>query len=951
MKKRAQISVFLTIFLALACCSTVNSQDNATLPPQNLHQWGSVTLFNGLPSDAVRAVAQTPDGVLWFGTDSGLARFDGRRVQTVALENTETKKILALEISPAGELWIGTQNGAFRYRSGKAQKIPETQTYAVTAFLFGENAFLATENGVILKLRENAENNFQIEKIPEAPLKDGDNQLLKITSLAQIGDRIIAGTRSRSVLAVEDNRSLSAFSRTRPFFVNALTADRQGKIWLGADADNEGNGFFLLADTTQKISWETDTVLSIEADASGVWLGTNGNGLLRFRGEQLIEHFTFANTASGLRSNTIYAVFVDREGVLWLGTNRGVCRFDAASPFTRVLSGDSNSNFVRALYRAGDGQIYAGTNRGLFVFSEGVWREAGNFSPLAVYTIGEDLQKNLLVGTSAGLLGLDEKQKLPGDLRAVANFQGASYAAIFGRGVVQIENQAQIFSNDAPTALYADRENLWIGTARDGAFVYDGKSVRQEQVFENLRGAAIRKIFRDGANNLWIAGERGLFLYKNNQLENIISDKIVRDVLISGTSLWAAIEGGGILHLKRDEIFGWIHTALNVEQGLPSQKIFALLPLENNLLIGTNRGIVTYAPGNIQPKIIPTRILSQRLHEAEEPAQMIALNYPQNSLLVEVAGLSSRTFPEKFQYGFLLKNSRGEILEKRLSNDSQFAPANLAPGEYIIEARAFNNDLIASEPLQIKFSVGAAPFPQTAVTLGVLLVITLIALIWAVIETIRIRQRNRELAAARFDLANEAERERKRLARDLHDQTLADLRALMLMSDELPVETSRFRAEIEAVSTEIRRICEDLSPSVLENVGLLAALEFLLNHTLENCKFSADAEEESLNFSSNTQMQIYRIAQEVLTNIKHHSDAKCVEMKIEISENREFILTVEDDGASFMPVGNSPKGRGISNIKSRAALINAEIAWRKSEQGGTIFQLKKAILEVTQLKN
>ncbi|MEP7149528.1 MAG: two-component regulator propeller domain-containing protein, partial [Acidobacteriota bacterium] len=48
---------------------------------QNFHQWGSITVFNGLPSDSVRAISQTPDGVMWFGTDNGLARFDGRRVQ------------------------------------------------------------------------------------------------------------------------------------------------------------------------------------------------------------------------------------------------------------------------------------------------------------------------------------------------------------------------------------------------------------------------------------------------------------------------------------------------------------------------------------------------------------------------------------------------------------------------------------------------------------------------------------------------------------------------------------------------------------------------------------------------------------------------------------------------------------------------------------------------------
>src|SRR5687767_5986514 len=49
----------------------------------SLHRWGAVTLFHGLPSDQVRAVAQDAEGVMWFGTDAGLARYDGRRVQSV----------------------------------------------------------------------------------------------------------------------------------------------------------------------------------------------------------------------------------------------------------------------------------------------------------------------------------------------------------------------------------------------------------------------------------------------------------------------------------------------------------------------------------------------------------------------------------------------------------------------------------------------------------------------------------------------------------------------------------------------------------------------------------------------------------------------------------------------------------------------------------------------------
>lgn len=945
-------SAFAVLSLFILCFPpSVYSQPSNESPPiqpaQNFHRWGAVTLFNGLPSDNVRAVAQTPDGVLWFGTDNGLTRFDGRRVSLVALDDSNSNKILALEIAPDGTLWIGAGAGAFRYRSGKFQKIEETKNYAVTAILFAESVFLATENGVVLKLGENGENAFQTEKIPSENLSASDGQPLKITSLARVGDKIVAGTRSRSILVVENNQTFETFSRPRPFFVNALAQDTEGNVWLGADADRAGSGFFVVRNigNLQRIGEGLGNVLTIEPDANGgAWVGTENDGLFRFRAGQQLEHLTFENTAGGLRSDKIYAVFTDREGVLWLGTNRGVSRFDASSPFNQTVSESANGNFVRTLFRTANGRIFAGTNRGLFSLENGNWLEAENFSAKTVYAIGEGSAEQLLIAAPSGLFNSKGSLNLAGDARAVAVFQGASYAAIFGRGVVEIENGRQIFAEDSPTALFADgNEKLWIGTVRDGIFSFDGKQTKREHALDGLRGAAIRKIVRDESGNLWIADERGLVRYRNGELQSVIEGEDIRDVFVKGADVWAATLKSGLVHARFDENFGWLASRLNVEQGLPSEQVFAVLPLGNQLLIGTNRGVAAYAPSAIVPQIIPTRILSQRLYNSDELAEMISLDYPQNSLLVEVAGLSSRTFPEQFQYAFLLKNAAGVTLDKKLSSDAQFAPANLSAGEYRIETRAFNKDLLASAPLVIRFSVARAPFPRTATALGVLLTVALIGLIWAMIERRRIAQKNRELAAARFDLANEAERERRRIAQDLHDQTLADLRQLMLMSDKLPAETSEFRREIELVSTEIRRICEDLSPSVLENVGLAPALEFLLQHTTQNYKFSAAEDlEENLNFKSNVQMQIYRIAQEVLNNVKRHSDAKSVEMKIETSEENEFVLTISDDGAPFNPAENAAKaGRGIANIKSRAALVDAEAVWLKGENGENIFRLKK----------
>ena len=884
----------------------------AAVEAQNLHQWGNIGLFHGLPSDKVNAVTQTNDGVFWFGTENGLARFDGRRVQTIPLEGVT--QIFALATAPDGTLWIGTNNGVFYWQPDKFNFISATRGKQINAILAGERNLVAAQTGELLEVGADSVRQLAVVDVP-------------ITAVATSGEQIYFGTEGRGLFEIRDGLASEFKVSVRPYFINDLVFDASRTLWIAARARPADSGLFKFSANAffSNGGNRLGAVTSLKFDENlELWLGSRDNGVYRFRHGAQIAHFTFENTSGGLRSNQIFDVFVDREGVIWFGTDKGACRFDSRGPLNFGLADDPGGNFVRKLYPLADGRIYAGTNKGLYLFDGEQWQRVEGFAGKSVYAIGQDAQNQMVIGTAND------------NIRSIAGLNGKTYRAVFGKGL--FENEKLIFAHDSLLAMYRDGQKLYLGTVADGLFEFDNGRVRPLEI---LTDNAIREIDGSLEKGLWLATEKGLFCWQNNEIKPVIENIEFRSVLVHDDKIMAGTVNRGLFQLKFDRDFGWMTSNLNVEQGLPSAGVFTIIPIENAHLIGTGKGISRYIVNRQPAGIIANRVISERVHSPQEIAGGINLDFPQNTLAVEVTGISSRTFPESFQYGYVLTNKQEKIVLKKLTKDSQISFENLEPGDYSVEIVAFNQDLVPSAPLKFAFSVAKAPFPWTSTALAVLLLVTVIALVMAIIERRQIVAKNKEIAAARFDLTNEAERERRRIARDLHDQTLADLRKLMLKSDQLPVEAQEFRHEIESVSDEIRRICEDLSPSVLENVGLSAALEFLLSNTVDDYKFSCpDGLEEKFGFSPSVQMQIYRIAQEVLNNIKRHAGAGFVGMRI--TDGEIFRLTIENDGKPFLPdFANLPKGRGISNIKSRAELIEAEIFWENSPDGRTIFSLQK----------
>jgi len=1004
------------VIILLSVAPAVAAQNQSSLAPVNLHQWGAISLFHGLPSDQVRAIAQTPDGLLWFGTDSGLANYDGRRIEKSGFAEVSTARIRTLTVDSSGTLWVGTENGAFRIQSDTITKriepLVETQGKAINAIAIGRDVALVSEQGYIFtySLAAAPRHLATISPQEQPLLNTGANQTpLPLTSIAYANETtMLIGSRGRGLLAIEGNDIKEILSQPRPFFIETIANDADKHLYFGA-RNLRGDGGIYRSDDSQhstRLNVDTGTVTFMRSGTDdNLWVGTAERGVFLIKDGKEVAHFTFENTAGGLRSNNIYTVFVDREGVVWFGTDRGVCRYDPKAMRVESLSANAESNFVRTLFQSSDGLVWSGSNRGLFVRSESQWHEVKFFSGKTIHCLNEDPQGRIYVGTASGLYrGETISRPMPDEyltgsrrfarletttndsIRSLARFQNRMYAATFGRGIERIEETSSVLINGEnsmatlqPVSLFADSDNrLLIGTADAGVRSFDGARITTDDRLAPLSDKAVWSITKTADGSLWFATNKGLFALAQNRLIEVLKEADAKHIIPAlavqdneaANAVWCATAGNGLFKVLLTDSGEPYLAHYDNEQGLPSQKTFALLQARDaanhhSLFIGTNTGIVQYAPGRIAPTVILSRVSSNRIYTEQELQSGIRLEYPQNSLLVDVAAISSRTFPKQFQYAFTLQDEAGKTIMQKFSADSQMVMRDLRSGSYSLICQAFTGDLLASAPAKLNFTVERAPFPFASSALALLLLLALAAIWWGYRQNSKLTRTNttlattnQQLAETRMQLANETETERRRIARDLHDQTLADLRRLMILSDRLPVEENadkavnpgQFRGEIESVSAEIRRICEDLSPSVLENVGLAAALEWALTNAVsqlpEDKKFSYEFNceeglEEHLHLAPVMQIHLYRIAQEVLNNISRHAGATHVRLAAKMEANGDFLLRIEDNGCGFDLEKAEKKGRGIANIRSRASLIEALTNWQFGNECGTIFTLRK----------
>jgi signal transduction histidine kinase len=193
-----------------------------------------------------------------------------------------------------------------------------------------------------------------------------------------------------------------------------------------------------------------------------------------------------------------------------------------------------------------------------------------------------------------------------------------------------------------------------------------------------------------------------------------------------------------------------------------------------------------------------------------------------------------------------------------------------------------------------------------------------------------------------YSLIEGQERERKRIAADIHDNVGNLLATLKIFSDlvlnqEHSPEVKRLNLKIgaiaDAVTTEIRKISHSLDSGVVQDFGLKAAIDQLVEAIQNSGKIEMTVHYDvSRSLSGEWSINIYRIIQELVTNTLKHAHA--TKARIEISQvNGEISIIFEDNGVGFDTEATKKHGLGLKNITSRVSHLQGEIKIQSSSLG------------------
>lgn len=957
---------------------------------------------DGLPHNAVQAIAQTEDGYLWIGTQNGLARFDGVRFTVFDRNNTAALKssyVSALLAEDDGGLWIGTFNGGLVHlRDGKFSILTENDglvNNSIRSICRSSDGSIwaGTTNG-LSRYKSGRFQNFTLEQKlssrvvrslatdPRGGVWIGTSAGVDHCSGEAIDRNITPEPLNMRSLYVDKNGDLwgsaigklfryrdgHLFSFTRSEglshdIADAVFHDRRGQWWVGTHGgiNRLSNGKWISEKNPDGSM--LSVVSGILEDTEGnIWVGTQ-DGLVRFR-PKLFE--TLAQ-AEGLSHHAITSVTEDPSGALWIGTGgAGVNRLadgvikvysrreglsmDLALALNATAGGlwigmdfDGGLNFLagdrvtvfdrqqgltdatlRVVYSDSAGNVWLGANTGLIQFRENKFIRFTTKEGLPHNTIRviiEDIDGSLWIGTNDGLSRMRD-----------GRFQNFS--------------TRDGLPDNTVVALYKDADGiLWIGTARGLACTRDRKQFSVCTMKDGLFCDEIYEILEDDAERLWISSPKGIFRIEKKELSDFWSRK--------------ATHVSSVAYGKEDGLATTQCSGIAKPSGWKTR--------DGRLWFATIKGLAVVDPRSIRedkrpPAVAIEEILSDKSRVLSLESKVMSTSLTQDSRLrtqdlvlkpgrgeleFHYTALSYST-PEKNRFKYKVEGLDTDWVDAGTRRTAFYN--NVPPGSYTFRVIACNKDGIWND-MGAVMSFRLQPHYWQTWWFKALLAAAALSSVGA---TVRFATRRRmQFKLVRLEHQHAIEKERTRIAQDMHDDLGARLSEILLLSnlsqkaEAKPAET---KTQLKRISNATQDLVDNLDAIVWAvnpkndsfNRFVFYLYEYVprfLEPTSIRCLFDVPDASLTTPLSSSIRHDLFLVLKEALNNIVKHAGATEVRISLRM-ENSTLIMTVADNGKGFPADKTSLFGNGLNNMHDRVRKISGSLQLQSEPGKGTSLVLR-----------
>ena len=714
-------------------------------------KFDKITVDQGLSQSNINWIIQDKQGFLWFATNGGLNKFDGSDFTTYIHNKNDTNSISNNIINHIyeddnGYLWIATQNGLnifdkshevfYRFKNEPNQ--PNGLSSNITTSTIKDNDgnyWISTDGGGLNKYNPLTKRFTSFKTIKRNPESISSNYITCMEKdkygfiwlgTADNGLNMLNPQTGKFLRYVKTsvNRSVSTISSNE---INAIYEDNDGDLWIGTSEgidmlkptlggrnfDNRDEIINIHKNLSPRSNIASESILNIYQGASGlIWFGTidNGIGFINKYTNATGNHIFDPNNDFSILSNNVTAVFDDRSGILWIGTNAGINIIDRESDrFTwhkRVpgITNTISSNNIHAIYKENSDILWVGT------FDKGLTQ----YNPLSeIYT--NYLDNDFII----------EGESIKERNRVLKKYNQRKSSAT--------QSNIQYLSNNRTYALHRDKSRrLWIGTGGGGLNVLNTNSGIITKFIHNPNDEAsissnnLRCIFEDSKGRIWIGTEdAGLNLYNQgafirylsdeNDIFSISSNDIRSIIEDKNGDLWIGTFGGGLNKFdpENQKFTRYIHNE-DQPNSLSSNSIYTLhLDSGSNLWIGTADGLNQL---NILSKTfkhftrtdgLPSnsvyKILEDNNNNIWLSTNKGVSRLNKETLAIKNYGVEDGLQSTEFNPGAGFFTRDGEMLFGGVNGYCSFYPSNITDNQYLpdiifTDFKIFNEKVPISEP-------------------------------------------------------------------------------------------------------------------------------------------------------------------------------------------------------------------------------------------------------------